>query len=387
MASLGILDRMLKAVSSAVLAAALLAVCATPAASSAVPDDAAAGPGQAGISIVHGKPARIADWPWQVAIAYQPRKGKKSKPRDRTFCGGAVIAPTLVVTAGHCVARFSPKQAARLEVISGRTWLNNQGSGEVTPVQEVLMPTNAAGKRRYREQFGSANWDVALLRLGSPVSATPIKLAGRDEYGIWSPGRWVHVTGWGVTNSNSSKASPRLRMARQVMLKGKVCRAANGAAFKVKTMNCHGGPGGNSSSCFGDSGGPSVAAVGEEYRLVGLTSFGDDFCRGSYPSVDARVSGDSVRNWVARTAMAISGLDVVGAGGTMPEPSTWCRVPHVAGLTVGQARAKLKRNRCRLGTVSHDKYSGGRRGRILGSSRFPGWLAPVGFRLRVWLPG
>jgi len=376
---------MLKAVSSAAVAVALLLVLALPASPAAAsPADGTAG---AGISIVNGKPARIADWPWQVAIAHRPGRGKARSPRARTFCGGAVIAPELVLTAGHCVARLSRSRVRRLEVISGRTWLNREGSGAVTPVRRALMPTDAQGRRRYREQFGSADWDVAILRLAAPVDATPIRLAGPDERGSWAPGQIVHSTGWGVTSSASDRASPRLRMARQVMLKDKVCRLDNGRDFKRRTMNCHGGPGGNASTCFGDSGGPSVALVGEEHRLVGLTSFGDDFCRGNYPSVDTRVAGRAIRSWVAEVALSVAGVDVVGAGGAAAAPPTWCRIPHLTGLTLSRARAKLRRNRCRIGSVLRDRSSRARRGRVVGTARFPGWLAPVGYRLRVWVPG
>lgn len=371
---------MLKAVSSTFVTAALLAVLILPGQSSAAPTEGA------GISITNGKPARIADWPWQVAVARRPAgKGKRNTPRARTRCGGTVIAPDLVLTAGHCVASIRRSRAGRLEVISGRTWLNSK-AGQVTRVRDILMPTDANGKRRYREQYGSADWDIAMLRLRRPVAVTPIKLAGPDEYRAWAPGQTVYTTGWGVTRADSGVPSPRLRVARQVMLKGKVCRLDNGRSFRVKTMNCHGGPGGNASACFGDSGGASVAPVGGEYRLVGLTSFGDDFCRGAYPSVDTRVSGRVIREWVASQAISLSGVDVVGSGGEVPDPPAWCRVPHLGGLTLGQARSKLRQNRCRLGRVARDRYSYGRKGRISGTNRFPGWLAPVGYRLRVWLP-
>ncbi len=370
---------------------ALLMFAALPAKAAAAPADppsvTAKDEPVAGISIIKGSPARIADWPWQVAIADRNGKGRKRTARKRTFCGGAVIAPDLVLTAGHCVARLRKSQARRLEIIAGRTWLNRESTGETSTVREVLMPTDASGKRRYREQYGSADWDVAILQLGSPLAATPIKLAGPDEYRSWAPGQTVHTTGWGVRRPESSLASPRLRMATQVMLKSKICRMDNGRNFRPATMNCHGAPGGNSSTCFGDSGGPSVTTVGTEHRLVGLTSFGDDFCRGNYPSVDARVAGKAIRSWVAATAMAVSGVDVVGTGGEVAAPRSWCRVPHLWGLTPSQARKKLRQNRCELGSVGRDRYSRGSKGRIVGTSRFPGWLAPVGFRLKVWMPG
>lgn len=349
-------------------------------------DFGAINPG-AGISVVNGRPARISKWPWQVAIAVSQKKSKPRAPRRRTFCGGTLIAPDLVLTAGHCVAEFKRADIRKLEVISGRTWLNNRDAGEVVPVRRRVMPVWPNGRPRYREMAGGSIWDVAILRLARPVTAEPIRLAGQDEYGSWAPGQITWTTGWGLTNPESRLPSPRLRVTSQVMLEGRVCRAFDRQGFKVRTMNCLGGPGGNASSCSGDSGGPLVAQLGSEYRLVGLTSSGDPYCRGAFPSVDTRVAGKPVRDWVARAALAISGVDVVGSGGEITPARTWCRVPRLYGLNLRAAGRKLRESRCRLGKVQKDFYARGRRGRIVGASRFAGWLAPRGARVKVWLPG
>src|SRR5262245_16279193 len=42
-----------------------------------------------------GKPARAADYPWAVAV--------KPVLVPFSFCGGTLIAPNKVLTAGHCV--------------------------------------------------------------------------------------------------------------------------------------------------------------------------------------------------------------------------------------------------------------------------------------------
>lgn len=338
-------------------------------------------------SIVRGKAARIADWPWQVALAFRRPTKNRRTPAERAFCGGSVLAPRLVVTAGHCVSFLPRPRPGKLEVISGRTWLNRKQAGQVSGVRNVLLPrAEGSGKLLFRERGGSALWDVALLVLKQPVAATPIQLAGPDESASWAPGHLVWTTGWGVRHGNSQKGSPGLRVARQVMLQGKVCRGANGKEFIRSLMNCAGGPAGSASSCSGDSGGPLVAPVEGGFRLVGLTSWGDGMCRGSHPSVYTRIADQPIRGWVASTAMRLAGVDVIGSGGAVPPAPTWCRVPRVWGLTVSQARARLKRNRCALGRVGRSgPWAGGRPGRIAITSRYPGWLAPPGFRLRVWV--
>lgn len=337
------------------------------------------------ISIVNGKTTTIKEWPWQVALTGSKTVSPQSTTRARFFCGGSLLTPEIVITAGHCVADLKPKQIRRLEIVSGRTHLNNDSAGTVVGVKELLMPLRPDGKRKYKAYYGVADWDVALLRLKSPIDGPTIKIAGEDEAESWSPGQVVSTTGWGVTGPDNSKASNILRVARQVMLPDGVCRQANGNIFKKKTMNCMGAPSINASSCFGDSGGPLVSSVGSEYRLVGLTSFGDASCRPAIPSVDTRIAGTPIRRWIQDTVLELTGIDPIGSGGVPPVPRTWCRVPDIFGMKLGEARSAVKSAGCRVSRVNRTKVRFGRKGRVVGSSFFPGWLTPVGTGVKVYV--
>ncbi len=57
----------------------------------------AAGP-EAEPRIVGGGPSTLGDWPFMAALVF--------KPSGNQFCGGTVIAPTWVLSAGHCVTTF-----------------------------------------------------------------------------------------------------------------------------------------------------------------------------------------------------------------------------------------------------------------------------------------
>lgn len=341
--------------------------------------------GAAQISIVNGKATKIGDWPWQVALTEARRTAPFSKPRARFFCGGSLIAPDLVLTAGHCVADLNKRQVRDIEIISGRTRLNNEATGQVAAVRKLMMPVNSRGYRRYRQRFGVANWDFGLLELSKSLDAGTIKLAGEDETGIWSPGRVVKTTGWGVTGSGRRKASSVLRVASQVMLDDNVCRRLNGNLFNHLTMNCMGGALANTSTCFGDSGGPLVAPIVGGYRLMGATSFGDAECRPVLPSIDTRIAGNPMRDWIRKVALRVTGIDVVGSGGVAPPEKTWCKVPSLKGLTVAEARTALESSGCRLGSVRRDFFSPGRWGRVTGASLVAGWLTPLGHLVRIFV--
>lgn len=367
-----------------VLGALLAAFAFAPTLAGASQANASGSGSDAGISIINGKDTSINDWPWQVGLTIGRKVQPNAMTSRRFFCGGSILTPRIVVTAGHCVEPLSKKQVRQLEIVSGRTRLNSN-RGQVVRVTRRYMPLDSSGKRRYRTTNGTANWDVALLTLAAPLKSQPIKLAGPDESEAWAPGRIAWTTGWGVTKAFANRVPANLKVARQVIMNDGLCKRSDGSAFHPATMNCLGGPGGNASACSGDSGGPLVVDTSDGYRLVGLTSFGDGACRGFVPSVDARVSGPQMRNWVAKTVKRLSGHDVVGTGGEVGPAPVWCRVPAVFGLKPEHASKRLEAAGCRLGKVRTDRWAVGRRGRIVGYSRFPGWLASPGFRLNVWL--
>jgi len=367
----------------ALLAILLFAGSPTASASNSDPGLRTAAP-DAGISIVNGTDTSIRDWPWQVGLTFNRRIASSPLTSRRFFCGGSVLAPRLVITAGHCVADLRMRTIRNLEVVSGRTRLNSN-RGQVAKVASLRMPRKNSGERRYRAIYGAADWDVALLVLRTPLSAQPIKLAGPDESAAWAPGQVAWSTGWGITRAFARNVPATLKVARQVMMPSGLCHRADGISFVATRMACVGGPGGHSSTCNGDSGGPLVVDTSAGFRLVGLTSYGDGACRGFVPSVDTRVAGDTIRNWVARTALSLTGTNVVGSGGMADPAPEWCRVPAVFGLKPEQARQRLEAAGCRLGKVRRDPWGAGPSGRIIGYSRLPGWLADPGYRMNVWV--
>ena len=334
--------------------------------------------------IVNGKGTSITEWPWQVALTDRALAPGGSTT-DRYFCTGALIAPNLVVTAAHCVESYRPGGLKGLRVITGRTWLDRTSTGESLGVSRIVMALDSNGKRRYRDQNSAPIWDVALIVLASPSSATPLAIAGESERAAWNPGRLVTTAGWGETRAFTGAISNRLRVATQVVLPDGVCRRDGGPFYRPKTMICHGGPEGNSSSCAGDSGGPLVSPVGGGWRLIGLTSFGDAACRGNVPSVDNRTAADPVRSWVQGKAIELSGYDPVSEGGEVGPLPPSCKVPNLLRRTRASAKRAIRAAGCRLKAIrSIGRPSRGKR-RVVGASLPAGWLAPRGFGVTVLL--
>ncbi len=103
------------------LAIAALAICAAaaPAHASEAP------PGR----IIGGTPVGVDAFPWQVGVAFNDAYWAGTEAQ-RFACGGTLVAPTVVITAAHCVydrpivgAGFNA--AGQFEVFSGRTTLSS----------------------------------------------------------------------------------------------------------------------------------------------------------------------------------------------------------------------------------------------------------------------
>ncbi|MBN8868492.1 MAG: serine protease [Solirubrobacterales bacterium] len=343
------------------LALAALGCFAVAAPAEAAPDASA--------SIINGKPAVIEDWPWQVAVAATTTVRPGRSPWYRTFCGGSLVAPDVVLTASHCAIEMLKGKVGDFSVITGRTNLNNEAAGEEVLVTAIYFPRTSKGAIRYRTQPG---WDVALLRLGHAVGQETIKLLGPDEQAIVKPGRRLVETGWGTTITGKNYSPKTLKVGGTNIQPGGICRNLVGSRyFKSELQICLGDSRGNQANCYGDSGGPAVVATLDGYRQVGVTSFGTaDDCAGLIPNVDVLVGGNSLRGWVGPAVQALSGLDPVGSGATGSEIKNLCHVPAVRGLTAGRAKERLRAGGCSQVRVK-------RRGHGNQVSRLPalpGWL-------------
>lgn len=218
---------------------------------------------QARSSIVGGGKANFARWQFTVAIF---RRGKFS-------CGGAVISPTRVLTAGHCAAGIAP---TNLTVVANRPNLKNQAVGEVIWVTAAQIHPNYATELLH---------DIAVLTLSRSTSAPAIAVPSAEEAAILAPpGRLLRVAGWGARNPFGLRLSPFLKRTRERIRGNKRCRRAYGPIFSGRTMICALGRKLKrlrpirTTACLGDSGGPMVADTPFGPRVIGLVSFGGSIC-------------------------------------------------------------------------------------------------------------
>uniref|UniRef100_A0A8C0WIY1 Plasminogen n=1 Tax=Castor canadensis TaxID=51338 RepID=A0A8C0WIY1_CASCN len=217
--------------------------------------------------IVGGCVANPHSWPWQISLRTRFRQH---------FCGGTLISPQWVLTAAHCLEKFS--RASSYKVILGAHQEVNLESGvqEIEVAQLFPEPTRA---------------DIALLKLSRPAVITnnviPACLPSPDY--VVADRTVCYITGWGETQGTFGAGL--LKEAQLPVIENKVCNRYEYLNGKVKSTElCAGHLVGGTDSCQGDSGGPLVCFEKDKYILQGVTSWGLGCARPNKPGVYVRVS-------------------------------------------------------------------------------------------------
>jgi secreted trypsin-like serine protease len=238
------------------------------------------------LAIVGGHDASPGEYPAVAEITFG----------DSFLCTGTLIAPTYVLTAGHCGsitgAAVASPAAWPTPLITVRIGSVTPGAGEQVPVKTVTVSPSYL--------LGSGH-DVSIIQLTRASTNTPTQVAGAGEGSAWTPGALETIAGFGTTSEGGS--TPDTLQEAQVPIVADADCAQAYDEFEAATMICAGYPQGGTDTCQGDSGGPMFGHnAGGALRVVGATSFGDGCARAGKPGVYARVADTALRTWIASVA-------------------------------------------------------------------------------------
>ena len=196
--------------------------------------------------IVGGTNTRSRDWPDVVAVL-----GTKG------LCTGTLIAPDVVLTAGHCI------EIEPLYVVTHADSLEPGASGEEIAVK---------WSRAYPQWQDRFDVGVVVLQRMARTQPRAIATACFTNERL-AAGAIVTIVGYGLIAPDASDANTRLHAA-QIPVTDPFCEHAPGCLRGAGPRAEFAAGGRGSDACYGDSGGPAYLATPTGFAVAGVISRG-----------------------------------------------------------------------------------------------------------------
>ncbi|MBW1879156.1 MAG: trypsin-like serine protease [Deltaproteobacteria bacterium] len=229
--------------------------------------------GQGSYKVVGGAQAALGAWPDAAGVVFGG---------DEVGCTGVLVAPDVVLTAGHCTEGVSVTHV----ILDTNDWYRTEG--EVVRVQRAVA----------HPQWWSS-YDIAVLVLQDDAETVPRAIAQGcvlDDY--LADSAPVAIVGYGAIDVWGNQYTTELREAFTTVVDHDCTEINTGCEPNVSPGGEIGAGGGGIDACFGDSGGPLylITEVGD--YLVGTTSRG--FTTGDKPCEDGGIyiRPDAVVDWI-----------------------------------------------------------------------------------------
>eukprot|EP00542_Grammatophora_oceanica_P015031 CAMPEP_0194037266 /NCGR_PEP_ID=MMETSP0009_2-20130614/9601_1 /TAXON_ID=210454 /ORGANISM="Grammatophora oceanica, Strain CCMP 410" /LENGTH=363 /DNA_ID=CAMNT_0038679355 /DNA_START=122 /DNA_END=1213 /DNA_ORIENTATION=+ len=232
--------------------------------------------------IVNGAPAAPGSYPFFVTLY-----ATDDPPSGGPACGGSLVAPSVILTAAHCVESIQSAEYGRYD-------LNiNDGVQARTNITSVSHPD-------YNPD--NFDYDYALIGLDTPFD-DPFLVSLRRTPEIPPD---LSIMGFGAIRflSPSIPDDQIFNFLTDELLEANVtrfptdeCRANYDPDPITERMFCANDIPNGRDSCQGDSGGP-IVVQGQNVQ-VGLVSFGDGCGQPEFPGVYSRI--DTGFEWIQET--------------------------------------------------------------------------------------
>jgi uncharacterized protein (TIGR03382 family) len=224
-------------------------------------------------SIIGGTAAPPGKWPDAVAVL-----GAQGS------CTGTLIAPDVVLTAGHCAGANPTRVIANT--------LNYNAPGGVTA--NVLRTTAYPN--------WESSYDVAVVVLATPIAGVaPRKLGTACTFQQgFAASTQVHLVGFGSTDPQGGGTNTRLNEVMAPVIDPE-CTTGNGCVAAIAPGGEFTVGGNGKDSCFGDSGGPVYLDTPRGPVVIGAVSRGLDNSPTPCGGGGIYVRTDKIASWLETT--------------------------------------------------------------------------------------
>jgi hypothetical protein len=265
------------------------------------------------VAVIGGQPADPGTFPW-MAYVLDVRGNEVGQ------CSGTVLAPNLILTAGHCAENVQTgvvNEASGYRVITGNVdWAAPETERQSSDVTRVI-PCPCFDRH-------TTVGDVALLQLSTPTTAPAVTLASSPRGGTAAL-----LAGWGDMYPKQDTLVERLRWAQTVVQRPEWCERETSRFSPASEVCTIEEPARQTGACSGDSGGPLLmtepSAAGGMVQ-IGVASHVYNECATTSPSVFTRV--DAISAWVRGWAQTLASAPPASA----PLSADTIAAPTLAGL-------------------------------------------------------
>ena len=231
--------------------------------------------------VIGGTNAPAGKWPDVAAVLF-----KQSDGTDEQMCTGTLIAPTVVITAGHCDPSLDPSIGVLDNVLLGTNSLARPQDGETVPVSQVIQYPNS-----------QSSVDVTVLVLGRAAVEAPRPIAnGWAKFDITN-GAAVELVGYGAIDKDGNTYIDDLQQAQSTITDFD-CTMMSGCNTAARPDGEVAAGGMGIDTCPGDSGGPMYLLASYGTLLAGVTSRGYD--NSMYACGEGGIYGrpDKIVDWI-----------------------------------------------------------------------------------------
>jgi len=189
-----------------------------------------------------------------------------------TMCTGTLIAPDVVLTAGHCVEPLFIGTE-----IPGFTLAHDTVTSQPAFVPGMRTMQHPMFDIMSDPGTGIGTWyDVGLVFLSEPItSVAPIKLPNAADGAMLTAGTQLKLVGYGRTSNATQDVGVMYDAVAPIVTPGPT---------ELQISNP-----GDPQNCNGDSGGPALIDLGAGYRVVGIVSRSANGAECTQGGVDTRV--------------------------------------------------------------------------------------------------